>query len=213
MTGEELIAEGRQLQRPSWFLRPEPLGEVAAIWHDCNEDEIESTGHHCWITIDARFVPGLPSSTIKFLRVLTNEDDCEGGKIEVSAENNRREGIKLYAHPANVIPPLDAVMLKGSDAVGQWLAAHKWQRDWGYNGNFQDEAAKAYNRVWFAEHPMYRESDIFAILGGWHFQFPDSDWMNQLEDQHVILTLRDSEPWVEGWLTRNRDFKVFQRIT
>lgn len=213
MTGEELIAEGRKLQRPCWFLRPEPSGEVAAIWHERDEDEIESTEHHCWITLDARFVPGLPASTKGYLHVLTNEDDCESGKIEASLKNLRPNGIKLYAHAANVIPPLDAVMLKGSDLVGEWLQANKWQRDWGYNGNFKDEAAKAYQKVWFAEHPMYRESDIFAILGGWHFQFPDSEWVEQVDDRHLILTLRDSEPWVEGWLTKAGDFKVFQRIT
>ena len=62
MTAEQLIAEGRRLQRPCVFLRPVAAGPIAAAWYERDEDEIESTGHRCWLTVDSGQVPGLPAS-------------------------------------------------------------------------------------------------------------------------------------------------------
>ncbi|HEV3303348.1 MAG TPA: hypothetical protein VG055_27090 [Planctomycetaceae bacterium] len=42
MTSEELIAEGRKLERPCLFLRPQGAGPVAAVWHERDRDEIAS---------------------------------------------------------------------------------------------------------------------------------------------------------------------------
>src|SRR5581483_1419446 len=108
MTAEQLISEGRKLQRPCFFLRPEGPGEIAAMWYERDEDQIESSAHHCWLTVDSRFVPGLPSSVNGYISIFTNEEECEGGRVEVSASWPTKEGLKLYAHPASIIPPLDA---------------------------------------------------------------------------------------------------------
>jgi hypothetical protein len=214
MTTDQLIAEGRKLQKPCFFLRPEPAGEVAAIWHERDEDELESTGFHCWLTVEARFIPDLPSSVKGFVSIFSDEDDCESGKVEVSVAKPKRDGIKLYAHAASVIPPLDVVIARGSDAVGEWLRANDWQRDWRYNDNFKDkEKAKAYQNVWFSEYPMYFDSDIYAMLGGWHWPGQDGDWYDLIDEQLMVLTIRDSEPWVEAWRTKSGDFKVIQRTT
>ena len=214
MTAEQLITEGRKLQRPCFFLRPEVSGEVAAIWHERDDDEIDETGHHCWLTIDARFVPGLPSSVTGFISVFTNEEDCQGGRVEIASSWPKRKGTKLYAHPASVIPPLDAVFARGSDAVGEWLAASNWQRDWRYNGNFKDKTpVDAYNKIWFSEYPLYFEANNYAMLGGWHFPGQDDDWADLIDEQLIALTIRDSEPWVEAWRIKSGEFKVIQRIT
>jgi hypothetical protein len=214
VTAEQLIAEGRKLQRPCFFLRPEVSGEVAAIWYERDDDEIEETGHHCWLTVDARFVPGLPSSITGYIGVFSNEDDCTTGKIEITPAWPKRDGVKLYAHSASVIPPLDAVMARGSDVVGEWLKANGWERNCRYNGNFKDKGtANAYLDVWQAEYPLYFESDIYAVLGGWHWPGQDDDWYDLIDEQLMILTFRDSEPWVEAWRLRNGGYKVIQRIT
>ncbi|MDR3460492.1 MAG: hypothetical protein P4N60_23940 [Verrucomicrobiae bacterium] len=214
MTPDQLIAEGRKLQRPCYFLRPEVSGEIAAIWYERDDDEIEETGHRCWLTVDSRFVSALPSSITGYISVFSNEDDCESGKVEISATWPNRDGIKLYAHKADVIPPLDAVMALGSDAVGEWLRANGWQRGWRYNNNFKDKATvNAYWKVWEDEYPLYFESDIYAMLGGWHWPGQDDDWYDLVDDQLMVLTFRDSEPWVEAWLTKSGGFKVIQRIT
>ena len=72
---------------------------------------------------------------------------------------------------------------------------------------------ESYERLWQKECPMYRESDIYAMLGGWHFPMPDDDWHDLVDEQLMVFTLRDSEPWVEAWRTQTGDFTVIQRIT
>jgi hypothetical protein len=59
MTPQQLISEGRKLERPCVLLRPMGTGAVAAVWHERDKGEIESTGHRCWLTVDIRNIPGL----------------------------------------------------------------------------------------------------------------------------------------------------------
>jgi hypothetical protein len=214
MTSEQLIEEGRKLQRPSTLLRPEGTGPVAAMWHERDDDELESTGHHCWLTVDARHVPGLPPSVTGYLNVFADEENCEGGRVEVTRSWPKRAGTKLHAHTASVLPPVDAVFARGSAAVGDWIQSHGFERTDRYNNNFKGRDIVAeYQRIWMEEFPPYRESDIYAVLGGWHWPGQDDDW-HQLIDEHLmVLTIRDSEPWVEAWHTRAGQFKVIQRIT
>ena len=214
MTVEQLIEEGRKLQRPCAFLRAQGTGPVAAIWHAPDDEEIESTGHRCWLTVDARYIPGLPQSVSGFISVFTDEEECEGGRVRLARTWPKRAGTKLYADSVSVLPPVDAVFQRGSEAVVEWLRANNWQRDWRYNDNFKDKAVVAgYHKVWFKEYPLYFEAGIYAVLGGWHWPGPDPDWEQLIDEQLMVLTIRDSEPWVEAWRTRAGDFKVIQRIT
>jgi hypothetical protein len=41
----------------------------------------------------------------------------------------------------------------------------------------------------------------------------DDDWHDLLDEQLMVFTIRDSEPWVEAWRTRTGQFRVIQRIT
>lgn len=214
MTSEQLIDEGRKLQRPCVFLRPQVNGSVAAIWHERDEDEIESTGHHGWLTVDARHVPGLSPSVTGYISVFTDEENCEGGRVVVSPSWPKRAGTELYAHPASVLPPIDAVFARGSAAVGEWIRSHGWERSERYNNNFKDAAiVEEYQRIWMSEFPIYLESDIYAVLGGWHFPMADDDWHELIDEQLMVLTIRDSEPWVEAWSTKTGEFRVIQRTT
>jgi hypothetical protein len=184
------------------------------MWHKRDDDEIESTGHHCWVTVDARQVPGLPSSVTGYISVFSDEENCQGGRVELSPSWPKRAGTKLYAHAASVLPPIDAVFARGSQAVGEWMQANGWERTERYNNNFKDAAiVREYERVWQREFPLYSESDIYAVLGGWHWPGPDDDWHELIDEQLMVLTVRDSEPWVEAWRTRTGQFKVIQRIT
>jgi hypothetical protein len=214
MTSDQLIAEGRRLQRPCVFLRPKASGPMAAIWHEHNDEEIEATGHHCWITVDAGQIPGLPPSVSGYLSIFTNEENCEDGRVDVASSWPQRKGIELYAHPTSVLPPIDAVFLRGDDSVGEWLRANNWERQCRYNRNFKDkQVAEAYEKTFTSEYPVYIESDIYAMLGGWHLPFPDPDWHELVDDHLMVMTIRDSEPWVEAWRTKAGHFKVIQRIT
>ncbi|MGV3755298.1 MAG: hypothetical protein ACO1QS_07945 [Verrucomicrobiota bacterium] len=214
MTSEQLIEEGRRLQRPCVFLRPQASGPVAAMWYERDDDEIESTGHHCWLTVDTRHVAGLPPSVSGYLSIFTNEDKCQGGRVEISPSLPPRSGVELYAHAAAVLPPIDAVFARGSEAVGEWIRSHGWQREWGYNDNFKSrDVVNEYETVWQTEFPIYFESDVYAVIGGWHFPTADDDWHELIDEQLMVLTIRDSEPWVEAWRTKSGQFKVIQRIT
>jgi hypothetical protein len=133
MTPDILIAEGRRLARPCVFLRPGGSGPVAAIWHARDTDEIDKTGFRCWITVDARFVPGLSKELSGLLSVYTDEEKCQGGRIEVHASRPARPGVELHATEESVLPPIEAIFVRGSDAIGEWLAANDWPRDERYN--------------------------------------------------------------------------------
>jgi hypothetical protein len=197
MTSEQLLAEGRALERPCVFLRPQGPGTVAAVWYERDSQEIESTGHRCWLTVDSRYIPGSPSSVAGYISVFTDESTCQGGRIAVTPEWPARAGKKLYAHPAKVLPPIDAVFALGSDLVGAWLRLHGWERGCRCNSNFKDGAVvDAYEEIWYREFPICFESDIHAVLGGWHFPCSDDDWHDLLEERLMVLTIRGSEPWV-----------------
>ncbi|HEV2330119.1 MAG TPA: hypothetical protein VGY56_15160 [Verrucomicrobiae bacterium] len=212
MTGEQLIQEGRRLQRPCSLLRPEVSGEVAALWHGCDDEEISEDGFQCWLTIDARFVPGLVPPMTGFISVFTKS--LEEGKVDISRSWPESTGTKLYAHPASILPQLDAVFARGSEAVDEWLRANNWERGRRYNRNFKDKATvKAYGEIFFKEYPLYSKSDIYAMFDGWHFPGQDDDRADLIDGQLRVLTFRDSEPWVEAWRMKNGDFKVIQRIT
>jgi hypothetical protein len=215
MTLEQLLAEGRKLERPCAFLRPTGTGPVAAVWYERDYGEIDSSGYRCWLTVDARHIPGPTPSVAGYISVFTNEEDCISGRVEVSSSWPKRTGMPLYAHAAAVLPPIDAVFARGSEAVGEWIASKGWDRRHHYNTHFEDSAVtEPYNDMWTREFPIYLESDIFAVLGGWHFPcYGDDDWHDLIDEQLMVFTLRNSEPWVEAWRTRTGQFKVIQRIT
>src|SRR5262245_22931917 len=97
MTPELLISEGRKLARPCVVLRPNGTGPVAAIWHEADAGEIEATGYHCWISVDARFVPGLRNDLAGYISIFTYERACEGGRVDIASAWPKRLGVELYA--------------------------------------------------------------------------------------------------------------------
>jgi hypothetical protein len=213
MTLEELVSEGRRLERPCVFLRPGGIGPIAAVWYERDKREIASTGYRCWLTVDAGLIPGLPSSIRGCLSLFTNEDMCEGGRVEIAPTWPTRVGTPLFAHPASVLPPIDAVFACGSEAVGEWIASHGWERSCRYSNGFKDRAlVDQYEQLWAQEYPVFL-SDVYAVLGGWHLPGADADWHELIDEQLMILTIRNSEPWVEAWCDKIGRFKVIWRIT
>jgi hypothetical protein len=214
MTPQQLISEGRKLERPCLLLRPTGTGAVAAGWYERDEGEIESTGHRCWLTVDIRNIPGLRRPVRRYMKVLTDETS-DGGRVQFVSSWPRRAGTRLYAHAASVLPPIDAVFARGSEAVGQWMASHGWNRRERYNDNFKGRATiEPYERLWMQEFPIYfSKSDIYAVLGGRHWPCADHDWHHLIDEQLMVFTIRDAEPWVEAWRTRAGQFRVIQRIT
>jgi hypothetical protein len=118
----------------------------------------------------------------------------------------------LFGQAGRSLPPIDGVFRLGSRAVQRWLRANNWDPKSGYNDNFADrDPVRQYERRYQSECPLYRRG-AHAVLGGWHFPWPDGDWEELLKQALLVWTFKDSEPWVEVWRTK-KGYRVIQRIT
>ncbi len=193
MTAEELIAEGRKLQRPTVLLLDEGSGNPVGKWYESEEVD----GERCWLTVAVSAIPNAPANLQGYLTVYTS-DDGETGRVEITKDLPPQQGINLFARTEEMLPPLNGVLQLGSSAAAD---AGK-------------DITETYMRKWQEKYPIYRD-DVVAALGGWHMEWPDDDeddWMDRVNDQLLIFTIRDSEPWVEVWYEQD-EFKVRQRIT
>lgn len=226
MTFEELVEEGRQLARPSVYLKEIGSGPAVGIWYEQDREavrqEVESTGELLWLIVDSSRVPHFPArpEERRYLAIYTYERDGETGRVEerpaLEDPSCRRRAIPLYPHEASPLPPLDAVFARGSDRVGEWLKEHGWQRDWGYNGNFGQPGraiTREYERLWTTETPSWAHADVYAVLGGWHETGPDGDWHDLIDEKLVLWTHREIEPSVQVWRSAEGGYRVIQRIT
>jgi hypothetical protein len=216
MTGSELITEGKRLARPCVLLRDEgPTDRLAAVWRGPGIVPVFKDSYLHWLTIDCRFLPAGLGPAGGCLSVYTDENDCESGMAlyNPSASLAVKEGpVELFATEARSLPPIDAIFRLGSPSVHDWLASQKWQPEWGYNENFKDPTpAREYLRNYQAVCPLYA-GGAHAVLGGWHFPWPDGDWEERIDGRLLIWTFEESEPWVEVW-GEGEGFRVMQRIT
>jgi len=212
MTLDQLIAEGRALQRDCTILERDGDGPIAAVWYDKNRAEIDRTGFRCWLSVDAQYIPSLSGSIRGYLSVFTDEDDCESGRVELTPKMPDRSGTLLRARSIAVLPPIDAVVARGSARVEHWIKSHGWCREDWCNHVPDLKMVREYTRIYMDECPVYREGP-FAALGGWHGPGPDDDWHSLIDDQLLVWTFEDSEPRVEAWRLRSGEFRVIQRIT
>jgi hypothetical protein len=118
----------------------------------------------------------------------------------------------LFARPALSLPPIDAVFRFGSPDVQSWLASQDWGPTLGFNDGFPDRGpVHEYEAVYQAQLPLYC-GGAHAVVGGWHFPWPEGDWVDLVECNLLVWTFEDSEPWVEAWTDGTRDW-VVQRTT
>ena len=215
MNLDELLNEAQKLKRETILLRPVGEGEPAAIWYEIDDEELDRTNHICWLTVDTSYIPNFKSNQGgRYLTVFTNEEDCETGRIEHSDSWPDRNGLPLFAHTADILPPIDAIISRGSPAIDPWLAKHNWNRNERYDTGFGDDNLIAqYEDLHFAQYPVYQNNDTYAVLGGWHCPGPDDDWHELIDEMLCVLTIQNSEPWVETWQKRNGEFSVKQRTT
>lgn len=215
LTLDDLLQEGRALQRSCVALSPTGEGEIAAVWHSREDGGLGPSGLRQWITVDTRFIPGFDVSEARFLSIFTSftSDEELSGRVEMISA--LPEGLPLFAKDIQVLAPIDAVMACGSEVVDQWLEANDWDRSERYNNNFRDRDLVAkYEKIWAAGYPVYSpEQGAYAVLGGWHLPNADNDWHELLARQLLVTTIFDSEPLVEAWRFGPRDFRVISRIT
>ena len=225
MTGEELIEEAKRLARPCVYLTGQQSDnqEVAGVWGDPGLVPAPSEEYRHWLTVDCRFLPeGFSDLPAGCMSIYVDEEE-EGGLVALNPSLHLSapvgDGVSLYAHPGVSLPDLDAVFQLGSPAVKEWLAANGWQPDWGYNGNFKDQATVgAYFDYRETRNPLTTGAEEFlggtyAMLGGWHEPWPDSEPEDSLGKRLVVMTYWDAEPFIEVWVDAKQQFRVIPRIT
>jgi len=217
MTPDQFIAEGRRLQRKTLLLRPDGPGEVAAIWHASRGRDsaaIDDSGYALRLTVKARFIPGVKAADDLYLSVYTNEKDCESGHVARGRAWPARGGTPLFAHEATVLPPIEAVFARGSEAVEEWLRENDGTREEICAEGWPDfEVLSPYYELYRREHPLFHDAGAYAVLGGWHAAWPEGDWLDLMNAKLLLWTLEDAEPWIEVWRTSAAEFRVIQRIT
>jgi hypothetical protein len=120
------------------------------------------------------------------LSIYANEEDYVSGiaAFDPAAKIEGSSGSPLYSHRSVSLPPPDAR---------------------------PDGATDVYIRLWQSNCPLYT-GEASAVLGGWHFPWPDGDWQELRLQSLLVWTLDESEPWVEVWRVPD-GFRVMQRIT
>ena len=215
MTGEELLQIGRGLARPCIYLLG--VGEkLAAVWGGRGVAPPPEGLRHL-ISLDRRWIPANLGRGSGCLSVYVDDEDCATGVAAVdesaSLADRVSTGTRLYAKAAVSLPPIEAVFRFGPASVEQWLRENDWDPTWSYNPNFKDsETAGVYERAYQDNCPLYQNS-CDAVIGGWHFPWPDGDWEDLLEQSLLLWTFREAEPWVELWSDPEGEYTVIQRIT
>lgn len=215
MKASDLVAEGQRLAKPCIYLRAAGEGEPVAAWEGSPGVLAPHRGARHWVTLNCEALPkefGLGRGAAS---VFSDEGTGDGGSFVIDADARFKPGsgsIPLFAHAGVSLPPLDAIFRFGSPPIKAWLAKNKWEPTWAYNDNFKDRAtAEAYDIAFQKQCPLYT-GDAHAVLGGWHFPWPDDDWVTRLNDRLLLWTFEAAEPWIEVWLN-DGVFEVMQRIT
>jgi hypothetical protein len=209
MHPREFEEEARRLTRPCTYLRSRGH-DYAAVW---GGDPVVPgpAGQRHWFSVAARYVPGCGTDGV--LAVFIDESGDGGTVVLDSNTDLPAEGPRaLFAHPGDSLPPVEGVFLFGSAAVGDWLTQHGWPRADPYSANFPDPApVEQYQRRLQDTVPLYT-GEAHAVLGGWHWPWPDGDWPELTKAQLLAWTFAESEPWVEVWASAEGRW-VRQRIT
>jgi hypothetical protein len=169
MDTPELIAAANRLARPCKLLkRNGPADRFAGVWGGPSVVASPRGPFRHWLSIDCRFIPeefGLPSGVLSFF---SNEDDCKSGvaAYDASAKLGTDIGSPLFAHKCHSLPPPDAMPF---EEYGRYLP------------------------FWQSNCPLYT-NEAAAVLGGWHFPWPDGDWEELREKPLLLWTIDESEP-------------------
>jgi hypothetical protein len=239
MTLEELIQEGEVLQKPSLLLSEKRTDSgVVAYWGGSRADMPEQmppevtafrTRHHLLTISDAVYRAWKFDQHCQFGAVTLSEyRDARGRTLRYGVECDHRKpfadlsftGSALYATSAQSFPPFQALCLHGSEKVQRWLQDHGlrrydyWKVEYGFAGDENKALAEAYEKEFARRSPFFRPDETAVIVGGWHMMWPADDFYTPPELTLLFLTLRDSEPWFEGWhCPMTKSFLVRDRIT
>jgi hypothetical protein len=228
LSAEALVAIGRKMGRPA-ILLVDDGEQYVACWG--GSGVVPPPDDAKWehrVSIDASALPQNPHKLQGVISVyLCMEDSERFEQVGVTHDAKaklpaRPDGQKLFAQPFDCPPPLEVLLKFGPKPIQDWLAANSVDADHGINpqsfGAANKPALKAYNDVQ-SEHPFYGRVDCYAMLGGWSMAFLwcygiDQQYPWHLFDQPlVVLTIADSEPWLEVYDNDGKSFTTYSRIT
>jgi|GEM_PF-1411517 len=160
--------------------------ELAAVWGGTGTVPAPPGAYQHWLSVDSCFLPGNFYKRPGVLSIYADDDSEFGVTVfqedAVLLENG---GEYLYAYAFTTLPPPDASpVLDNNEYLQHWL------------GNCS----------------IYTLDGTVAVLGGWHFPWPDGDWEELASHQLLAMTIENSEPWVEAWQIGGTT-KVIQRVT
>lgn len=187
MAKSNLATRAERLARPSVLLkRTSNDASRAGVWGGPGVVPAPKGPFRHWLSIDCRFLPAGLGPSRGVLSVYTHEEDGESGSVrhDPSAILCAAGGIPLYAYPVPSLPPPEALSAEDDEE---------------------------YIRLWQSNCPLYT-GEATAVLGGWHFPWPDGDWEELREVPFLVWTLEDAEPYVEVWGGPDA-FRVMPRIT
>ncbi|MFE0501241.1 hypothetical protein ACFW0P_10725 [Lysobacter soli] len=187
---EAFLSKARKLAKPATELVVDASSNPVAFWH----------GH------DRH---GIPLITFSYRGSWFEVwvDDTSERVIPISAP--RHEGVPLAPSSLTSMPPVDAIFSMDDAEVRAYLSKYRWRG--AYNNNFPDTVPSQYEDLWTRTHPLYSDHAA-AVLGGWHFPWPDGDWKELADKELVLWTLREAEPWVEVFHD-GKGFEVKVRLT
>jgi hypothetical protein len=208
-----LLKEAEALRRDCYFLKATGNGEPVGLWFESDDDYEEVSGLRRWLTLRADALPNAKAPPTVYFSIYTG--DNLSGCLNLTDGWPPARGTLLYAHPASVIPPIDAIFSLGSKLVSTWLKQLGWKRKDRPGRNFPGwNLIEEYQDIWMRQHPVFHDAqDIYAITGGWHMPTQWHDWHRLTKSKLLVTTVRDSEPWVEAFQMPNGSYKVIQRST
>ncbi|WP_054533235.1 hypothetical protein [Herpetosiphon geysericola] len=205
-----LLAEAQPLIRPWMMLTIEPSTPdqpIAGYWGELNSESGPV------LIVDCAYLPMLTEATSLIIEYAAELNYS----VKLSSLSLTKEQLAtmqaLYAQPATSLPPLDAVLHFGSATIQQWIDSFRDHQGWiGADDVADRELVDGYETLYQAQHPLYRD-DAVASLGGWHMVWPDGDWNELLQQQLVLCTYAEAEPWLEVWRTQTGQLHVRERFS
>lgn len=204
MSGKEVLNQGFNLARECLLLtEASKKDDFIAIW---GGEGILSTPSESFlhkITVDFKYIPEIFEfkhyTKYGLTSIYTNEEDCRSGIAvldhSVDLRKKSLNGIKLCGCIKKILPPIDAVLRFGT-----------------FEKYPSKDEIETYEEVFQKQYPLFND-EIYAMISGWHFPWPDGDWVNLVNDQLILCTFKDAEPWVEVWDKGSNGLEVIQRIT
>ena len=207
---------GNEAPVATWQGEPSvPLPEHLVVSDEDRLDEGDFFEH--WISVDAARLPhALPGCVSVYLNRVEDQVIAlydSGATLWVDPKH------ALYGQVTSQVPHLDALFRHGPADFQAWVAQEvkrpvEQLLTWSELPLWQVAVLSDIDQRLRKGHPMWAQKAPVAQLGGWCWGWPDEAWDERENkgQQLMVVTYRDSEPWVELWWT-GKGYEAIQHHT